>query len=62
MMDARYEEVFGVTVALSEAEIFWREFLISLTERGLHGVAYIVSDDHSGLKKAFKSVFPNVAW
>ncbi|MBT4879491.1 MAG: IS256 family transposase [Alphaproteobacteria bacterium] len=55
-------EVLGVTVALSEAEIFWRDFLKSLTERGLHGVAYIVSDDHSGLKKALKSVFPNVAW
>lgn len=30
-------EVLGVTVALSEAEIFWREFLLSLTERGLQG-------------------------
>ena len=28
----------------------------------LHGVNYIVSDDHDGLKKALKTVFPNVAW
>ena len=55
-------EVLGVTVSLSEAEIFWREFFKSLTARGLHGVQYIVSDDHDGLKKALKSVFPNVAW
>lgn len=55
-------EVLGVSVSLSEAEIFWREFFTSLTQRGLHGVQYIVSDDHSGLKKALKSVFPNVAW
>jgi putative transposase len=55
-------EVLGVAVSLSEAEIFWREFLKSLTNRGLHGVRYIVSDDHAGLTKALKSVFPNVAW
>ncbi len=55
-------EVLGVTVSLSEAEIFWREFFKSLTERGLYGVKYIVSDDHQGLKSALKTVFPNVAW
>ncbi len=55
-------EVLGVTVSLSESEIFWRDFLKSLVSRGLHGVKYIVSDDHEGLKKALKSVFPNVAW
>jgi putative transposase len=55
-------EVLGVTVSLSEAEIFWRDFLKSLTHRGLHGVEYIVSDDHSGLKNALKTVFPNIAW
>lgn len=55
-------EVLGVTVSLSEAELFWRDFLKSLSERGLHGVQYIVSDDHLGLKAALKTVFPNVAW
>lgn len=54
--------MLGVTVSLSEAEIFWRDFLKSLTHRGLHGVEYIVSDDHSGLKNALKTVFPNIAW
>ena len=40
--------VLGVSVSLSEAEIHWREFLASLQDRGLHGVRYIVSDDHAG--------------
>jgi putative transposase len=55
-------EVLGVCVSLSESELFWRDFLKSLCERGLYGVKYIVSDDHQGLKSALKTVFPNVAW
>ncbi len=55
-------EILGITVSLSDAEIHWREFFKSLVDRGLHGVSYIVSDDHSGLKAALKTVFPNVAW
>ncbi|NMC63275.1 MAG: IS256 family transposase [SAR324 cluster bacterium] len=55
-------EVLGFSVSLSEAEVHWREFLQSLTKRGLHGVEYIVSDDHEGLKAARKAVFPNVVW
>ena len=55
-------EVLGVTVSLSEAEVFWRDFLKSLANRGLHGVRFIVSDDHDGLKNALKTVFPNIAW
>lgn len=55
-------EVLGVSLSFSEAEIHWRDFLKSLTTRGLHGVTYVVSDDHIGLKNALKSVFPNVAW
>lgn len=42
--------VLGVSVSLSEAEVHWREFLASLQDRGLHGVRYIASDDHAGLK------------
>lgn len=55
-------EILGIRVSLSEAEIHWREFFKSLVDRGLHGVSYIVSDDHQGLKAALKTVFPNVAW
>jgi len=53
-------EIIGVSVSLSEAEIHWRTFFKSLVERGLHGLAYIVSDDHIGLKTALKTVFPGI--
>lgn len=54
--------VLGVSVSLSEAEVHWREFLESLVARGLHGLEYIVSDAHTGLKAARKAVFPGVLW
>jgi transposase-like protein len=50
----------GVSVALSEAlseaEVHWRAFLESLVARGLRGVDFIVSDDHSGLRAARRAV------
>lgn len=54
--------VLGISTELSEAEIHWRNFLKSMSERGLHGVKLIISDDHAGLKAARKSVFPSVPW
>lgn len=54
--------VLGVSVSMSEAEVHWREFLLSLKKRGLHGVKLVASDDHSGLKSALQSAFPGVAW
>jgi len=57
-----YRSVLGISVSLSEAEVHWREFLKSLTKRGLHGVELITSDDHHGLKQAMKAVFTGVSW
>jgi transposase-like protein len=54
--------VLGLSVALNEAEVHWRHFLSSLLQRGLHGVALIVSDDHAGLGAARAAVFPSVPW
>ncbi len=54
--------ILGVSVSLSEAEVHWREFLASLQDRGLHGVRYIVSDDHAGLKQARAARFAGTAW
>ena len=54
--------VLGVSVSLSEAEVHWREFFKSLIARGLHGVEFIVSDDHAGLKQARKVCFTGVPW
>ena len=52
--------VLGVSVSLTEAETYWREFLGSLQERGLRGVTYVVSDDHPGLKAALNACFAGV--
>jgi transposase-like protein len=54
--------VLGVSVSMSEAEVHWREFLLSLKMRGLHGVELITSDDHSGLRRALPSALPGVLW
>ena len=54
--------VLVVSVELSEAEVYWRKFLESLSERGLYGLKMITSDNHAGLKAARQSVFPSVSW
>ena len=54
--------VLGVSVALSEAEVHWREFLDSLVARGMRGVEFIVSDDHAGLGAARLTALPGATW
>lgn len=55
-------EVLGVSVSESEAEIHWRDFMLSLTARGLHGVELIISDAHTGLQAARRKVFSYIKW
>ncbi len=55
-------KVLGVTTALGEQEMHWRNFMESLMSRGLRGVKLIISDDHAGLKAARKAVFGGVPW
>jgi putative transposase len=50
-------EVLGLDVGECETEAFWREFLRSLTARGLSGVRLCVSDAHEGLRQAIGKVF-----
>jgi putative transposase len=50
-------EVLGMTIGCSEAEVFWTDFLRSLTRRGLRGVKLVVSDSHEGIKAAVSKVF-----
>jgi transposase-like protein len=57
-----HRSILGVSTALSEAEVHWRDFLASLQDRGLHGTTFIVSDDHPGLAAARVALFPAVAW
>ena len=56
-----YREILGISCGLSEAEVHWRNFLEDLLKRGLTGTELIISDDHSGLKKARQTVFTQCA-
>jgi putative transposase len=55
-------EVLGFDVGDSENEIFWTGFLRGLKTRGLAGVKLVISDAHSGLKKAIGTVFQGASW
>ena len=55
-------QVLGVSVALSEHEAHWRQFLQSLVARGLSGIRLVISDAHEGLKAARQAVFGGVPW
>jgi transposase-like protein len=57
-----HREVLGLDVGDSENEIFWREFLAGLVDRGLGGVKLVISDAHAGLVKAIRRHFQNASW
>ena len=40
--------VLGVELANRESRSSWRDFLLRLKERGLHGIEFVVADDHAG--------------
>jgi len=52
--------VLGCGCSMSEAKTHWKEFLSSMRDRGLSGVRYVVSDDHTGLRAALEEVFSGV--
>lgn len=56
------KEILGASTSLSEAEVHWREFLQGLSSRGMRGLRLIISDNHSGLRKARMAVFPSLPW
>ena len=60
--EAGKRSVLGVSVALSEHEVHWRQFLQSLVSRGLCAVKLVISDAHEGLKAARLAVFGGVPW
>ena len=57
-----HRQVLGIELANRESHSSWREFLLGLKQRGLRGVEFVGSDDHSGLKKAIAEVLPEAAW
>ena len=60
--DDGYREHLGVWNSDSENEQSWSQVFRELKERGLKGIEYVVSDDHSGLVKAAKRQFQGVVW
>jgi transposase-like protein len=60
--EAGTRQILGTSVAISEQEAHWRDFLKQLQTRGLHGVKLFISDAHEGLKAARRAVFPSVPW
>ena len=55
-------QVLGIEVAHRESAPSWSAFLRGLKERGLHGVEFVVSDDHDGLKKAIRETLTGCHW
>lgn len=53
-----YREHLGVWLGPSESEQCWAAVFHDLVERGLRGVTYVVSDEHTGLVSALHRYFP----
>ena len=54
--------VLAVELASRESVSSWKDLLISLRQRSLHGVEFVVSDDHAGLRRAIQEVLPEAVW
>jgi len=57
-----HRQVLGVELANRESQSSWREFLLTLKQRGLSGVECVVSDDHAGLERAIAEILSQAAW
>jgi putative transposase len=55
-------QVLGVDLAMRESRSSWKDFLVSLKGRGLHGVEFVVSDDHAGLRQAIQEILPDATY
>jgi len=55
-------QVLAVELANRKSATSWKDFLVTLKQRGLHGVEFVVSDDHAGLKRAIGEILPEAAW
>jgi transposase-like protein len=55
-------QVLAVELAHRESRSSWRDFLLGLKARGLHGVEFVVADDHAGLRAALREVLAEAAY
>ncbi|MCA2990262.1 IS256 family transposase [Gemmatimonas sp.] len=54
-----HREYLGVWLGNAESATTWGTVFQDLHARGLHGVQYVVSDEHAGLKGAVQRFFPD---
>jgi putative transposase len=57
-----YRDILGVSVGDAESAATWNELFTTLKRRGLHGVDFVVSDDHAGLVEAVNKQFAGTTW
>ncbi|MYL59839.1 IS256 family transposase [Virgibacillus halodenitrificans] len=55
-------DIIGLKVSHEESYEAWHEFLNELITRGLQSPQLVISDAHSGLKKAIQKVFIGTSW
>ena len=54
--------ILAVELASRESVSSWKELLAGLRQRSLHGVEFVVSDDHAGLRRAIQEALPEAVW
>ncbi|GGI82470.1 hypothetical protein GCM10007966_08830 [Legionella impletisoli] len=55
-------EILGVQIGDTESFATWDETFRWLKGRGLRGVMFVISDQHSGLKEAIQKHFQGASW
>jgi transposase-like protein len=60
--ESGHRDILAIEIGDSESEVFWSEVFCKLKQRGLKGLLYVVSDQHSGLTKALSRHFQGVVW
>jgi putative transposase len=55
-------QILAVEMANRESRSTWKDFLLGLRNRGLHGVEFVVADDHAGLRSAIREVLAEAAF
>ena len=55
-------QVLAIELANRESRSSWRDFLRGLKARGLHGVEFVVADDHAGLRAALREELAEAAY
>jgi len=57
-----FREILGIQIGDTESFSTWDETFRWLKQRGLKGVMYVISDQHSGLTEAIKKHFQGATW